>query len=41
MKNVVKKAADPIKMVGKPTLPRKPKKPNYFISAIPYWLRRA
>ena len=26
---VVKKAANPIKQVGKPTLPRKQKKPNY------------
>ena len=28
---VVKKASNPIKPVGKPTLPRKQKKPNYFI----------
>ena len=28
---VVKKAADPIKLVGKPILPRKRKKPNYSI----------
>ena len=28
---VVKKAADPIKEVGKPTLPRKQKKPNFSI----------
>ena len=28
---VVKTAADPVKLVGKPTLPRKRKKPNYSI----------
>ena len=38
---VVKKAADPVKPVGKPTLPRKQKKAKLFYPAIRYWLRRA
>lgn len=35
----VKKAGEPMKSVGKPTLPRKQKEPNY--SNLQYvWLRR-
>ena len=38
---VVKKAANPIKPIGKPTLSRKLKKPKLFYPTICYWLQRA
>ena len=37
---VVRKAANPIKPLGKSTLPRKRKKAKLFYPAIRYWLRR-